>query len=154
MDKLYAIVAINGIVFVLIFFMSHKKISKLEVYVTSLFSAFISLVGDIIMGLFFDTFYYFEKGIEGRDLIFHVIIYPATNLLFLNYFPIKEKIIIKAGYIIFWTLVSLGIEVIYVSTGIFVYQNWNFFYSAIVYPILFIILHFHLKLIRKLAKQD
>lgn len=150
MDKLYSIVVVNGIVFLSIFFLSNKRLNRVEIYTTALFSAFTSLFLDIIMGLFFDTFYYFNKGIEGKDLIFHIIIYPLTNLLFLNYYPTGKSKTYQMAHITFWTVLSLAIEVIYVKTGIFVYQNWNLTLSAISYPILFIGLYFHLKWLRSL----
>jgi hypothetical protein len=148
MDRQFAIVVVNAIVFLCIFFISNKKITKIEMYSTALFSAFISLFLDIIMGLFLDTFFYFQKGIEPKDLIFHIIIYPMTNLLFLNYFPYHKNKEFKILHIAFWTVIALAIEVIYLKTGIFVYQNWNFTLSVISYPILFFGLYLHLKFIR------
>jgi hypothetical protein len=150
MDKLYAIVVVNAIVFSCIFFMSNKKLNNVEIYITALFSAFLSLFLDTLMAFTFDTFYYFTEGLEPKDYIFHLVIYPMTNLLFLNYYPYGKSKVLQVVHIAFWVILSLAIEVIYVKTGIFVYENWNFTLSAISYPILYIGLYFHLKLFRSL----
>jgi hypothetical protein len=154
MDKLFGLVVVNAIVFLSIFFMCKKRLSKNEIYITVLFSAFLSLILDIIMGLFFDTFFYFTKGLEPKDLIFHILIYPLTNFLFLNYFPFEKSKIKKIFHIFLWTILSLGIEYIYIKTGIFVYQNWTFILSAICYPILFVILYLHLLWIRNYLQKN
>lgn len=140
------IFALNGFVC-----MVRKRLSIIEMYVTSLFAIYLALFADSILGGMFKLYSYFEAGVDWIDFVGAIGIYPAINILFLALFPAKKSVIIKGMYILGWTLFALSFEFVaaHYST-FFQYSGWRLIYSVPIYPILYMILLYNFRFVGKL----
>ncbi|WP_426892613.1 CBO0543 family protein [Rossellomorea aquimaris] len=140
------IFVLNGFVY-----MVRKRLRIIEMYVTSLFSIYLALFADSILGGMFKLYSYFEAGVDWIDFVGAIGIYPAINILFLAFFPAKKNLIIKGMYILGWTLFALCYEFVaaHYST-FFQYSGWRLIYSVPIYPILYMILLYNFRFVNKL----
>ncbi|MGM0829391.1 MAG: CBO0543 family protein [Bacillota bacterium] len=140
------IFVLNGLVY-----MVRKRLRIIEMYVTSLFSIYLALFADSILGGMFKLYSYFEAGVDWIDFVGAIGIYPAINILFLAFFPVKKNLIIKGMYILGWTLFALCYEFVaaHYST-FFQYSGWRLIYSVPIYPILYMILLYNFRFVDKL----
>jgi hypothetical protein len=137
---------LNGLVFLV-----RKRLSSIEMYTTSLFSIYLALFADSVLGGMFKLYSYFEAGVEWIDFVGAIGIYPAVNILFLALFPTGKSWIRKGMYILGWTLFALSFE--YVASRystFFQYSGWKLIYSVPVYPVLYGILLYNFRLVKKL----
>lgn len=133
-----------------IFIMMPKKISYIEMYTASLFSIVFQLITDILLEFKYNLYGYFNEGVEYRTFWVVFGVYPLFTMIFLNYFPYGKRKLIKVGYIIAWTIFALIYEYISVQVGAFYYNNWKLMYSALTYPIVYLVIYYNFIIIRKL----
>ncbi|MDQ0201856.1 CBO0543 family protein [Neobacillus ginsengisoli] len=131
---------LSVIIFNLIAIFIPKRISGIEILTTTLFSSFLELIANILWDLKYDLYGYFNKGVDFKGFIFVFGIYPAINIVFLNFFPFKKNMIRKVIYISCWSLFANIYELLFLWSKTFYYNGWKFWYSIIIYPILYIIL--------------
>ena len=127
-----------------------KKLSKIEIYATSFFAFSYCISVDDVFDLHYDLYGYIGKGFQWLGFLAMFLIFPSVNILFLNFYPLKRKMKKKIIYIIGWTVFALVFEWICLKTHFFYYNGWKLWYSAICYPIIFLVLLINLKFIRKL----
>lgn len=142
----FAIFILNGIVF-----MVRKRLSSIEMYTTSLFSIYLALFSDSVLGGMFKLYSYFEAGVDWMDFVGAIGIYPAVNILFLALYPSRKNWIRKGMYILGWTLFALVFE--YVASrysAFFQYSGWKLIYSVPIYPLLYAILLMNYRFVKKL----
>ncbi|WP_420850364.1 CBO0543 family protein [Peribacillus alkalitolerans] len=125
-----------------------KHITKQEIYSTALFSLTLGLLSDITLDLKYDLYGYFEKGLQLKGFLAIVGLFPASGILFLNFYPQKKSLLHKIFYIIIWTVFCLLYEWTAIKSGFFYHNGWNFWYSTLSYPILLWIHILHLLFIR------
>lgn len=131
-----------------------KRISKVEIYATSVFAALFAILTDVYLDLKYNLYWYFSKeGIEWRWMIVLLGGKPATNILFLNFFPFQSRKFKKFIYILVWAVIVTLMELGSVYADILHYGKWNIWYSAILYPFLMAILYFNYKFVSFLAKK-
>lgn len=136
--------------FGLIVYLMPKKISLFEMYTTSLFSTVLQLITDIFLEFKYNLYWYFNPGVDFLTLWVVFWIYPAVNIIFLNFYPKSAKPLKKIIYILGWTAFALAYEWVAVQTELFNYNGWKLSYSAMIYPFLYILLLINWKLIRHL----
>lgn len=129
-----------------------KRLTKSEMYVNALFVAVLELTVDIILDLEYDLYGYFAKGVDLRTFLAVFGVYPALANIYTNYYPLRWSK--RVPYIIGWTAFALVYEWLAVQSGYFYHNNWNFWYSALWYPPLFLMLNGNLYLFRRLAQSD
>lgn len=122
-------------------------------YTTSLFSIVLQLITDIYLEFKYKLYGYFSPGPDYITLWIVFIIYPAVNIIFLNYFPITGSLFRKIIYILIWSAFAIGYEWLATKTGLFYYTGWKLWYSIPVYPILYLLLLFNYKLIKRLLSS-
>lgn len=147
------LIAVTVIVFSVSCLLIPKRLSGLEMYTTSLFAVFFGLSTDLFLDAKYHLYGYFDVGVDGLDYVFTVFIYVTVNLLFLNGYPMHRPIWVQAAYIGGWSLFSLLYEMTALRTEIFYYHGWKLSYSAALYPLLFLILLWHLLFVRRLAAK-
>jgi len=140
--------------FWLIIIFSKKHLSLLEMYTTSFFSLYFESICNIFLDLKYDYFGYFRKGADWSILPILFFMYPAVNILFLNFFPFQYSILKKILYIGICSMISIMFEWLFLHTSFFYYNGWKLLYSALLYPVIFIILLSNLSLIRMLYKKS
>ncbi|WP_369009376.1 CBO0543 family protein [Desertibacillus haloalkaliphilus] len=127
-----------------------KKISFFEMYTTSLFSTVLQLITDVYLEFKYRLYWYFSPGVDFITLWVVFVIFPAVNIMFLNFYPQNSKPLVKVFYILGWSTFAVAYEWIAVQTELFHYNGWKLIYSIPIYPLLFILILLNWKLIRKL----
>ena len=131
-----------------------KRISWIEMYTTSLFVMFLGSVADIYLDVKYDLYGFFTKGVDFEYLLIFIFIYPATNSVFLNFYPQSKSLAKKALYITVWVILTTLFEYISTQTEVFYYNGWKILYSFFCYPFLYIAMVLNLKMIRRLQIVD
>jgi len=128
------------IVFNLIALFIPKRLSGIEILTTTLFSLYFESLANVYLDLKYDLYGYFTKGVNWRSFIYVIGIYAPVNIVYLNYFPYKKQFFNKAIYILGWSCFAYIFEFLFLWSGTFYYNGWKFWYSVIIYPILYLIL--------------
>lgn len=145
---------ISVIVFNLVAILIPKRISGIKIITTTLFSLYLEIMTNVFLDLKYDLYGYFNKGVDWEGLIYILGVYPPVNILFLNYFPYKKKMLNKAIYIFGWSVFADVYELLFLWSGTFYYNGWKFWYSIIIYPILYIILVGFYKYVHYLLRKN
>ncbi|WP_102348804.1 CBO0543 family protein [Bacillus sp. Marseille-P3661] len=141
---------ISVVAFNVIAFLVPKYIKKQEIYATAFFSFTLGLISDISLDLKYDLYGYFEKGLQLIGFLPIVGLFPASGILFLNFYPEGKSLFKRIIYILFWVVFSLFYEWTAIKGGYFYHNEWTFLYSALVYPVLLWMHLLHLSLFRYL----
>ncbi|MTI49318.1 MAG: hypothetical protein FH761_15910 [Firmicutes bacterium] len=142
------------IIFNLIAIFMPKYITKYEIFTTILFALLFQTLTDVFLNGKYHLYYYFSIEINWISLIPMFGLYPAFNTIYLNYYVLKDKWTTKVWYILRWVLFSLAFEGLSVQAGYFFYNGWKLWYSALCYPIIYVILAFSLHITQSLTKYD
>ncbi|WP_246943712.1 hypothetical protein [Bacillus pinisoli] len=125
------------------------KLTKLEMYLTSLFALYLSIITDYVLGMTFQFYEYFDQGGDIWTPITVIPLYVLTNLVFLNLYPFTSSQWKKWIYILVWSLYATVWEWFSVEyTSFFSHDNWKLWYSAVIYPFLYLLILGNLKFIR------
>ncbi|WP_010098645.1 CBO0543 family protein [Ornithinibacillus scapharcae] len=144
---------ISAFLFTAIAYLIRKRITYVEMYTTSLFSIVFQLIVDMILEFKYNYYGYFEYGVDYLTFIVIFLIYPPLNIIYLNYFPLENSHWKKLLYIILWCAFSIGYEYLSVRYGFFYYENWKLWYSAIIYPFVYLIITLNFLLTKKLLSH-
>ncbi|WP_208588622.1 CBO0543 family protein [Gracilibacillus suaedae] len=132
-----------------------KKISYYEMYTTSLFSTVLQLITDVYLEFKYRLYWYFSPGVDYITLWVVFWIFPAVNIMFLNFYPKTGTLLIKSLYILGWSLFAISYEGVAVyQSDFFHYNGWKLVYSVPVYPVLYILLLLNWKIINKLHRKN
>jgi hypothetical protein len=145
------------IVFNFIAFKTNKLITSSQIVHIWVFTIAFQHVFDLTIDMKYHGYWYFTQSIDWRGLPAHILLLPPVNMMFLNWFPFKSTYTSKIHYFILWEIGTLLYEVITLLPepwGYFRYGWWNLWYSAIVNPILLLILLGYYKWICKLEKKS
>jgi hypothetical protein len=148
----WILIFIIFIIFNIIAFYLPKRISKIEIYSTCFFAYAYGLSTDLVFDMHYNFYGYFEKGFQWLGFLGIILYFPSISLLFLNYYPLEKKILKKIIYILCWTIFSIIFEWICLQTKFFYYNGWRLWYSAALYPIIFIVLVINMRFVRKINK--
>ena len=149
---MWILIYILFIIFNLIAFFVPKRIGKIEIYATCFYAYAYGLTTDMILDIHYDLYGYFQKGFQWIGLLGIILYFPSISLLFLNFYPSEKKMVKKALYIILWSLFSVTFEWISLHTEFFYYNGWKLWYSAIIYPIIFLVLVINMSFIQRLSR--
>jgi hypothetical protein len=139
----------------LIVYFIPKKISNIDMYVSSLLAVILASLADLYLDVKLLWYWYFSKEIEWSWLILLLGGIPSFTILYMNFFPFYKNVWIRTLYIICWSTFFTGFELISVYiAGILHYGKWNIGYSALCYPVLLLLLYLNCLLIRKWIKKD
>lgn len=140
---------ISVVIFVLIALFVPKRLTKNELYAICLFSIVLGFTVDIVLYLKYHFYGYFEPGVQFLGFLPALFLFPTSGIVFMNFYPFNKSSIYKSFYIFCWTIFCLIFEYFSLLSGYFYHNEWNLWYSALVYPLLFTFHHLHLKLFRK-----
>jgi hypothetical protein len=129
-----------------------KRLSMIEMYATSAFALIFDLIVDIYIDIRLNLYGYFNHGPDYRTLIVVFGLYPALNIIILNYFPkgIKSKLF----YILVWSVFLTAYEWAAINSGFLYYNYWKYIYSFVCYLVIIPILYWNLRLVRKLIGKS
>lgn len=135
-----------------IIYIMPKRITPMEMYVTSWFALTFVLTVDIYLSYKLNLYGYFTKGvIDWRTLIIHFGIFPTYNAIFLNFFP-KIRVH-QVLYILGHSIILVAFEWTTLQVDAFYYNGWKLGYSAILYPLILLVLYWDLKITRGLKNR-
>jgi hypothetical protein len=150
---LWIFIFIIFVFFNLIAFFSPKKLNKIEIYATSIFAFVYGLLTDIILNLHYHLYGYFQEGFDWLALLGILLYFPSISFLFLNFYPSTKKLGTKVLYILLRTAFSVFFEWVSLQTAFFYYVSWKLWYSALLYPFIFLTLIIHWKFIQRISHK-
>ncbi|GGM19144.1 hypothetical protein GCM10011351_01230 [Paraliobacillus quinghaiensis] len=133
-----AILTFNIIAFKTNKILNYKQIAHVWVFTIALQLSF-----DVYVDLKYLGYWYFTPDIDWAAFLPHTFLIPPVNMVFINLYPFHRSLWIKTRYILYWTIVILGYELIALLPepwGYFNYGWWNLGYSAVLDVILLNIL--------------
>lgn len=149
---IYLIVSV--VIFNVVAYFIPKRITKIEMYATSIFALLFAVFIDLFFELKYQWYWYFTKGVDWASLIVFFGTYPAVNIIILNFFPLNAHYSKKIRYIVLWSLFLTFYEWGAVNIGEFLYYSkWNIWYTLLVYPAIVSILYWNFKIVKRLAKS-
>lgn len=131
-----------------------KRLSRAEFYATTWFALYFEAITDIYLDLKYNLYGYFDTGTQWLSLIPMLGLYPAGNAIILNFYPYNRHWTMKALYVLGTDAVCTIYEATATHTGFFYYNGWKWWYSALVYPFITMILVWNLQIYRMLRKSD
>jgi hypothetical protein len=137
----------------IITFLVPKRLSSIELYTTNLFALLLGINVDMILNFKYHLYGYFGKGFQWLGYVGEFLYFIPVSVLFLNYYPLKGTNRTKLLYILAWSFVSVNIEFLIEKTHFFNYTGWKLWYSACLYPIIFLILITHLRIVKKMINS-
>jgi hypothetical protein len=143
---------ISVIVFNLTAIMIPKRLTKIEMLATSALASILQDNVDIFLDLKLDLYGYFNVGPDYGALIAIFGIYPAANIIILNYFPkgLKSRLL----YILAWSVFLTAFEWASVKSGYFYHHGWKYWHSFVCYLVILPILYWCLLFVRKLIGRQ
>lgn len=121
----------------------NKNLSENQVAHIWCFTTTFLVVADLYIDIKYHGYWYFSKGVDWRSLLSTLVLIPPVNVLFFNWFPWDKKVSNHIKYFIGWGFVLLVYELLTLLPepwGYFHYGWWNILYSAVVNPLLLLIL--------------
>lgn len=144
---------ISIIVFYSICLLVTRRLTWIEILATTWFGLYFEAMTNVYLDLKYDLYGYFNKGVDWHALIPLLGIYPPLNYLILNFYPEGRGFLLITAYLLTWDLFSVIYELLSINAGVFYHNGWQWWYSAIVYPPIFLILWYHLKFVRWLKRM-
>nr|WP_240338351.1 hypothetical protein [Peribacillus alkalitolerans] len=136
-------------------FKSNKRLNANQVVHIWTFTIAFQLCFDMFVEFKFGSYWYFNKGVDWAEIFPRSIIVPPVNMMFLNWYPFHSSFSQKIFYYFCWTVALLLYEFITLlpePLGYFHYGWWKMWHSALLDPILLLILVTFYKWICKLEK--
>lgn len=131
-----------------------KRLTPIEILTTTLFATLLQLLTDTYLSLKYDYYGYFDKGPDWATIIYIIGIYPAINVIFLNFFPYKNSLMKKIVYIFIWGVIAMVYETLFIWSGTFYLNGWKQAYSIFTYPVLYVILMLFHKFMVKIIDKS
>ncbi|MFT4417296.1 CBO0543 family protein [Fredinandcohnia humi] len=147
------IILIIFVIFNIISFCVPKRIGKMEIYATSFFAFSYGLTTDMVLDLHYNLYGYFQKGFQWLGLLGIVLYFPSISFLFLNFYPSDKKLLKKLTYILIWSIFSIIFEWLCLQTEFFYYNGWKLWYSAFLYPLIFLSLIRNMRWIQRIINN-
>ncbi|MCH1624066.1 hypothetical protein [Fredinandcohnia quinoae] len=141
------------ILFNFLLYKTVKGISVNKIVHLWTFTIAFQLFFDVFIDLKYKGYWYFTQGVDWVGTPAYIMLIPPVNIMFVNWYPFEKTIIIKIGYFLIWEIFLLGYETLALSPhpfGYFHYGWWNVWHSAVVNPVLLIIVLTYYKWICKL----
>ncbi|CAM3540526.1 hypothetical protein [Cytobacillus oceanisediminis] len=130
-------------IFNLIAFKTNKRLTPAQIVQIWTFTAGFQLLFDMIVEFKYESYWYFEPGVEWMGLLPRTVLIPPVNIIFLNGYPYSKGILKKLAYMLLFVICILLYEkatMLPEPWGYFHYGSWKIWYSAIVDPILLLVL--------------
>lgn len=131
------------VIFNFIAFKTNKRLSSSQIAHVWSFTIAFQNVFDLMVDVKYHGYWYFSKSIDWRALSAHTILLPPVIMMFLNWYPFHRPLGNHIRYFLYWLAGMLAYEMLTLLPqpwGYFYYGWWKLAYSAIVDPILLLIL--------------
>lgn len=145
----WIILIISILLFNIVAILMKKHLKNSEIYTTVIFALFWSTFVDLFANFRFKAWGFFEP--EKTEFSAGLIIfgiYPAVAAIIINWYPYKSKWWLKTAYLIGWSVFSTIYEWVTMKVGILWHNNWDLFYSFLLYPFIYYFLVVHVRFYR------
>ncbi len=82
---------ISVLIFNLIAFKMNKRLLPSQVVQIWTFTIAFQMLFDLIVEFKFNSYWYFEPGVDWAELISRTVLIPPVNMIFLNLYPFEKK---------------------------------------------------------------
>lgn len=145
-------IIISVVFFYIIIYFMPKRLTLLEMYATAWFALTFVFAVDMYLSLKYGFYDYLVPGvIDYGTLIIVFGVFPAYNIIFLNFFPERRRH--QIIYILVHAVIITVYEWLCIQAGAFHHLNWELWYSALLYPFILLILYFNFKILRVLKRR-
>ncbi|MDF2058452.1 hypothetical protein P2R43_30575 [Priestia megaterium] len=137
-------------------FKTNKRLTAKQIVHLWLFTITFQSSFDVYIDLKYHGYWYFTDDADWKGLLVHTVLLPPVNMMFLNWYPFKRGYIKQVCYFIFWLIAILLYEMLTLLPapwGYFHYGRWNLWHSAILNPVLLLILLGFYKVICKIEDK-
>lgn len=144
------------IIFNFIAFKTSKRLTFNQILHIWTFTVALQVLFDVYINAKYQGYWYFTKEIDWSSLPVYTVLIPPVNIMFLNWYPSTGPLWRKVLYFIPWLIFMLIYELIANRPepwGYFHYGWWNLWHSAIIDPILLLILLGYYKVICKAEEK-
>jgi hypothetical protein len=148
--------AIAIIVFNFIAFKTNKILSGNQIVHIWAFTVAFQTIFDVFVEFKYHGYWYFDKALDWKGVLPHMLLIPPVNLIFLNWYPYKTNITKQISYLIVFVIAILIYELITLLPepwGYFHRGWWKLWHAVIIDPILLLILLGYYKWICYLEKK-
>lgn len=141
-DKNEWFILIAGILMMILFLFTDRRISVLEIVVIWVINWFMAEAADFSIAIPPFDLYDFNDSpkYEYFDFFLFVVLYPCTAYLFIHYYDkwnLKGKSLII--YVFIYSLLTVGLEALASVFDVFTYKGWHLIFSFPVYLVVYII---------------
>ncbi|MGM0903049.1 MAG: hypothetical protein ACQEXB_18370 [Bacillota bacterium] len=120
------------------------------------FTCAFQYIFDVFLDIKYKAYWYGTPGVDWALLPAYIFLIPPVNLMFLNWFPFNKSLLKQLAYFGIWEIALLSYEFIALLPepwGYFHYGWWSLWHSALVNPILLVILLGYYKFVCKLENK-
>ena len=147
---------LSVIIFNYLAYKTNKSLTKNQIVHIWFFTIAFQLIFDIFVDLKYHGYWYITKDIDWEAFPAYTVLIPPVNIMFLNWFPYKKGFFTIVRYIFIWEIFLLFYEWLASLPspfGYFRYGWWHLGISAVINPILLLILVGYYKWILKIEKE-
>jgi hypothetical protein len=144
------------VIFNVIAFKTNKRLSTNQIVHIWTFTIAFQMCFDIFIDVKYEAYWYFTKAVDWVALPAHIVLLPPVIMMFLNWYPFNSSLSKQMRYFIFWGIGTLTYELLTLLPepwGYFHYGWWSWVHTALINPVLFIILLTYYKWICKIEKN-
>lgn len=148
---------ISIVIFNFIAFKTNNRLTKNQILHIWTFTTAFQTVFDTYIDLKYLGYWYFTKEVDWESLLNLIFLLPPVNMMFLNWFPFKTSFLQQLRYFFYWEICILTYECITLlpePIGYFHYGWWNLGFSAVINPLLLLILVGFYKLVVKVEETN
>ncbi|SEM22811.1 hypothetical protein SAMN05192533_101510 [Mesobacillus persicus] len=144
------------LIFNILVIKTRKRLPITVIYSTTFFALCIQQYFDTYATYYFKAWGFFMRDhADFASLLVKWGIYPAASILIINWYPYQSTKWKKFGYLMGWAVFSTVFEWASLKLGIHWHNNWNLFYSFMVYPVIYyVFLILHVKFFKWLRQKE
>lgn len=130
-----------------------KRITPIEYLLSVMLAMFMQRNADVLFSIKYDLYGYFQKGVQFKDFLPILTLYPLNAVLIVNYYPYSGIRLKKIGYIVLCAVLCTVYEWFTVKVKILYYNGWNLYWSFGVYLVVVYMLVLGVRLARYLVNK-
>ncbi|PWW32242.1 hypothetical protein DFO73_101505 [Cytobacillus oceanisediminis] len=150
----WGFLTISILLFNLVATLIKKRLKTSEIYTTVIFGLLVSSLVDVYASFRYNAWGFFEvEKAELSAILILLGIYPAATIMIINWYPYKCTWNLKLTYLMGWAIFSTLYEWLTIKSGVIWHNNWNLFYSFVMYPFIYYLLILHVKVYRWMQQR-
>lgn len=147
---------ISVLIFNWIAFKTNKRLNTNQIVHIWVFTIAFQVHFDAVVVSKYHGYWYMTEGVDFGALPAYTVLLPPINMMFLNWYPFNQSLFKKIAFLALWELFLLSYELLTMLPepwGFFRYGWWKLWHSALIDPILLMILIGYYKWIIRIEKR-